>query len=86
LICNIDNKNKDFPMRVYKNFVEKIYGSGAQLLYKRDIKNPKPQIMIKDFETKQAPVNLYQQYFPEVTNAFSKEQFDNLINTYYTSH
>jgi hypothetical protein len=82
----LDNKNKDFPMRVYKNFVEKIYGSGAQLLYKRDIKNPKPQIMIKDFETKQAPVNLYQQYFPEVTNAFSKEQFDNLINTYYTSH
>lgn len=83
---SLDNKNKDFPTKVYKNFVEKIYGSGAQLLYKRDVKNPKPQIMIKDFETKQAPVSLYQQVFPEVTNAFSKEQFDNLIDTYYTTH
>lgn len=83
---SLDNKNKDFPTKVYKNFVEKIYGSGAQLLYKRDVKSPKPQIMIKDFETKQAPVNLYQQVFPEVTNAFSKEQFDNLIDTYYTTH
>jgi hypothetical protein len=82
----LDNKNKDFPLLVYKNFVEKIYGYSAQLLYKRDIKNPKPQIMIKDFETKQAPVNLFQQTFPEVTNAFTKEQFENLINAYYTSH
>lgn len=83
---NLSNKNKDFPSMVYKNFVEKIYGSAAQLLYKRDVKNPKPQIMIKDFETKQSPVNLYQQIFPEVTSSFSKEQFDNLINSYYTSH
>lgn len=82
----LDNKNKDFPTRVYKNFVEKIYGSAAQLLYKRDVKNPKPQVMIKDFETKQSPVNLFQQVFPEVTNAFTKEQFDNLISSYYTSH
>ena len=83
---NLSNRNKDFPQMVYKNFVEKIYGSAAQLLYKRDVKNPKPQIMIKDFETKQSPINLFQQVFPEVTNAFSKEQFDNLINSYYTSH
>lgn len=83
---SLENKNKDFPTKVYKNFVEKIYGPGAQLLYKRDVKNPKPQVMIKDFETKQAPVNLYQQVFPEVTNAFTKEQFENLISTYYTSH
>ena len=83
---NLSNKNKDFPAMVYKNFVEKIYGSAAQLLYKRDVKNPKPQIMIKDFETKQSPINLFQQIFPEVTNAFSKDQFENLINSYYTSH
>ena len=83
---NLTAKNKDFPAMVYKNFVEKIYGPAAQLLYKRDVKSPKPQIMIKDFETKQAPVTLYQQIFPEVTNAFSKDQFDNLINSYYTSH
>ena len=84
--AGLENKNKDFPTKVYKNFVEKIYGPGAQLLYKRDVKNPKPQIMVKDFETKQAPVNLYQQAFPEVTNAFTKEQFENLISSYYTSH
>jgi hypothetical protein len=42
--------------------------------------------MIKDFETKQSPINLFQQVFPEVTSAFSKEQFDNVINSYYTSH
>lgn len=82
----LDNKNKDFPTKVYKNFVEKIYGPAAQLLYKRDVKNPKPQIMDKDFNTKQAPVNLFQQIFPEVTSAFTKEQFENLITTYYTSH
>lgn len=83
---DLEQKNKDFPTKVYKNFVEKIYGSAAQLLYKRDVKNPKPQVMIKDFETKQSPVNYFQQIFPEVTNAFSNEQFENLINSYYTSH
>lgn len=82
---NLNNKNKDFPQMVYKNFVEKIYGSAA-LINKRDIKNPKPQIMMRDFEAKQSAVNYFQQVFPEVTNAFSKEQFDNLINTYYASH
>lgn len=83
---SLDNKNKDFPAKVYKNFVQKIYGPAAQLLYKRDVKNPKPQVMIKDFETKQSPINLFQQNFPDVTNEFSKEQFENLINSYYTSH
>jgi hypothetical protein len=83
---DLDFNKKDFPAKVYKIFVEKIYGPSAQLLYKRDVKNPKPQIMIKDFETKQAPVNFFQNIFPEVTNAFTKDTFENLINSYYTSH
>lgn len=81
----LSNKNKDLPTMVYKNFAEKIYGEAA-LINKRDIKNPKPQIMLRDFEAKQSAINYFQQIFPEVTNAFTKEQFETLINSYYTSH
>jgi len=82
---DLSNKNKDYPTMVYKNFAEKIYGEAA-LINKRDIKNPKPQIMLRDFEAKQSAINYFQQIFPEVTNAFTKEQFETLINSYYASH
>ena len=73
---NIENK-------IYSNFLEKLYSPSAQLLYKRDSRNPKGQIHDRDFSTKQAAVNKFQDLFTNVTSDFSKERFDNLIDQYY---
>jgi len=75
-VANIENV-------IYNNFLEKLYSPQAQLLYKRDSRNPKGEIHERDFTTKQAAVNKFQDMFKNVTSNFPKERFDNMIETYY---
>ena len=75
-VPNLENK-------IYEDFLDKIYSPAAQMLYKRDSRNPKGEINERDFSTKQAAVNKIQDMFPNITSNYSKERFDNIVNNYY---
>lgn len=77
------SKVPDLENKIYDQFLDKLYSPAAQMLYKRDSRNPKGEINERDFSTKQAAVNKIQDMFPNVTANYSKERFDNTINNYY---
>ena len=77
------SKVPDLENKIYAQFLDKLYSPAAQMLYKRDSRNPKGEINERDFTTKQAAVNKIQDMFPNVTANYSKERFDNTINNYY---
>lgn len=83
LLKKYEGRGEDIEKEVYNSFLEKLYSPSAQLLYKRDSRNPKGEIHERDFATKQAAVNKFQDIFTNITVDYPEDKFNNIITNYY---